>query len=104
MWRNLFFLAGIPAIVLVNINAFYFEDQHPKRADFLPFDYLRKRQKVYLTNLITKFVFFNFENIKRYPWGDGNHTLFHNEYYNALPDGYETDDDWLEKHGHGGHH
>ena len=46
MWRNLFFLAGIPAIVLVNINAFYFEDQHPPRAEFKPFEHMRKRQKV----------------------------------------------------------
>jgi len=46
MWRNLFFLAGIPAIILVNINAFYFEDQHPARPEFKPYDHMRKRSKV----------------------------------------------------------
>ena len=85
MWRNLFFLAALPAIALVNINVEFFEEHHPKRADFKPFEYMRKRQK-------------------KFPWGDGNHSLFHNEYYNALPEGYETEDDWLEKHvAHGKH-
>ncbi len=73
MWRNLFFLAGIPAIALVNLNCFYFEEQHPPRPEFLPYEHMRKRSK-------------------RFPWGDGNHTLFHNDYYNALPEGYETEE------------
>jgi cytochrome c oxidase subunit 6a len=82
LWRNLFFLFGIPAILLVNANIMFFEEHHPKRADFAPYEYMRKRSK-------------------RFPWGDGNHSLFHNEYYNALPEGYETPDDYLEKlHGH----
>jgi hypothetical protein len=44
-----------------------------------------------------------FFNSQTYPWGNGQQTLFHNEYYNALPDGYETPDDYLEKL-HGGEH
>lgn len=46
MWRNLFFLAGIPAIALVNVNCFYFEEQHPARPDFKPYEHMRKRSKV----------------------------------------------------------
>ena len=76
-------MAGIPAIILVNINVSFFEEQHPKREEFRPFEYMRRR-------------------IKRFPWGDGNHSLFHNPYYNALPEGYETEEDYLEKL-HGGH-
>ena len=60
MWRNLFFLAGIPAIVLVNINAFYFEDQHPPRAEFKPFEHMRKRQKVKKILILLKLRIFHY--------------------------------------------
>lgn len=46
MWKNLFFLAGIPAIALVNVNCFYFEEQHPARPEFKPYEHMRKRSKV----------------------------------------------------------
>ena len=84
MWRNLFFAAAVPAILLVNKNVEFIEEHHPKRAEFHPYEYMRRR-------------------VKKFPWGDGNHSLFHNEYYNALPEGYETPDDYIEKKMHGKH-
>merc|ERR1711953_305768 len=69
MWRNIFFMAAVPIIVLGHVNAFGFGEEHT-RPEFIPYDHLRIRTK-------------------KFPWGDGNHSLIHNPHVNALPDGYE---------------
>merc|ERR1719244_1215921 len=68
-WKNAFFFLAVPAIILGNVNAFVFGDEL-EPPPFVAYDYLRIRTK-------------------KFPWGDGNHSLIHNPHTNALPDGYE---------------
>lgn len=71
MWKNCFFFVAIPVCVLGHINAFGMSDGSEHEApEFIPYDHLRIRTK-------------------KFPWGDGNHSLIHNSHVNALPDGYE---------------
>ena len=72
-WKKAFFFAAIPVIVLGHVNAFGMAE-HPVRPEFKEYDYMRIRTKAF-------------------PWGDGNHSLFHNPHFNALPDGYETEEE-----------
>merc|ERR1712111_509 len=72
-WKKVFFFVATPVIILGNINAFVLAD--PSEMDpppFVPYDHLRIRTK-------------------KFPWGDGNHSLIHNPHTNALPDGFEED-------------
>merc|ERR1711878_150309 len=70
-WKKGFFFAAIPIIILGHVNAFGMADENAHAApEFVPYDHLRIRSK-------------------KFPWGDGNHSLFHNSHMNALPDGYE---------------
>merc|ERR1711974_477613 len=74
-WRTAFFLGAIPCIIAAHLSAFVFVDPDAhKRPEFKPYEYMRTRTK-------------------KFPWGDGNHTLFHNPHTNALPDGYETEEE-----------
>lgn len=75
LWKRLSFFVAIPAVALCMVNAYlgHQEDHAKPRAEFVKYDYLRVRTK-------------------RFPWGDGTKSLFHNAHVNALPDGYETED------------
>jgi len=72
LWKILSFTVAIPGVALCYVNAMQkeAEDHHHARPEFVPYSHLRRRTK-------------------RFPWGDGNHSLFHNPHTNALPDGYE---------------
>jgi len=74
VWKKSFYFACIPIIILGHVSAFGMGDgSEHERPEFIPYDHLRIRTK-------------------KFPWGDGNHSLIHNSHLNALPDGYEEDD------------
>ncbi|KAK2148945.1 hypothetical protein LSH36_474g04000, partial [Paralvinella palmiformis] len=72
-WRNMTLFLAVPGIMITFVNARMKEaeeHEHHERPEFIPYEFLYRRPRPF-------------------PWGDGNHTLFHNKHYNALPDGYE---------------
>uniref|UniRef100_A0A1B6D8X7 Cytochrome c oxidase polypeptide VIa n=2 Tax=Clastoptera arizonana TaxID=38151 RepID=A0A1B6D8X7_9HEMI len=71
LWRNLSFFVGLPAVILCALNAYlkHLEEDHTP-PEFVAYEHLRIRNK-------------------RFPWGDGSRSLFHNPHTNALPTGYE---------------
>ncbi|CAH2048693.1 unnamed protein product, partial [Iphiclides podalirius] len=73
LWKKLSLFVAFPAIGLGMLNAYlgHQEETH-ERPPFVPYEYMRIRTK-------------------RFPWGDGQKTLFHNPHVNALPSGYEDE-------------
>ena len=75
-WRTISLFVALPCIALVTYNSVKKEQAHHKhveehgRTEFVPYVHLRLRNKPF-------------------PWGDGNHSLFHNRHTNPLPEGYE---------------
>merc|ERR1712223_1180672 len=72
-WKMATYFFCIPVVLASTYINLGPNASHDHRPDFVPYDYLRIRTKPY-------------------PWGDGNHSLFHNPVKNALKDGYEVED------------
>uniref|UniRef100_A0A182KIC6 Cytochrome c oxidase polypeptide VIa n=1 Tax=Anopheles christyi TaxID=43041 RepID=A0A182KIC6_9DIPT len=72
-WKKITFMVAMPMVGLIALNTYrehQKEHEHRARPKFIEYEYLCI-------------------HTKRYPWGDGVKTLFHNPELNALPTGYE---------------
>lgn len=91
------------------LNTFLKEQQHSHdQPEFIPYSHLRIRTKVPTSGRRaepsrrrpgspqhTDGVLFCV-HLQKFPWGDGSKSLFHNAHVNALPDGYEGHDEWIQ--------
>ncbi|XP_020784010.1 cytochrome c oxidase subunit 6A, mitochondrial [Boleophthalmus pectinirostris] len=74
-WKILSFVVALPGVAVCMLNTFLKEQHHGHdQPEFVAYPHLRIRSK-------------------KFPWGDGNHSLFHNSHVNPLPDGYEGHDE-----------
>uniref|UniRef100_A0A3Q3WVZ3 Cytochrome c oxidase subunit n=1 Tax=Mola mola TaxID=94237 RepID=A0A3Q3WVZ3_MOLML len=71
-WKILTIVLAFPGVAICMANAYMkMQASSHEQPEFVPYSHLRIRTK-------------------KFPWGDGNHSLFHNAHTNPLPEGYEN--------------
>ncbi|GMR38698.1 hypothetical protein PMAYCL1PPCAC_33383, partial [Pristionchus mayeri] len=74
-WRKIFYVASLPCLALTMYAAFTDHAKHGRRQLALP--------QLYTLILL---------RLQPFPWGDGNHSLFHNKSEQYVPGvGFEED-------------
>ncbi|XP_058800323.1 cytochrome c oxidase subunit 6A1, mitochondrial-like [Phymastichus coffea] len=70
MWKTLS-LTVVPVALTLGFLNVYLNEHEEEPPEFIPYEHLRIRTK-------------------SFPWGDGQHSFFHNSRVNPLPTGYEN--------------
>lgn len=83
-YRTIFLFIAVPIIGILSQRLLSKKlSEEPCRPPFIKYEYLRLRSK-------------------RFPWGDGQKSFFHNPIVNPLPDGYEDANGEKEENGEKG--
>merc|ERR1712034_19727 len=75
MWTKITIFGGVPVVLGIMYNAYLIGVEHHNHLEEHGLPEFKKASYMYIRNV-------------QFPWGDGNHSLFHTS-NNALPEGYE---------------
>lgn len=102
-WKILTAVLAFPGVTICMVNAYLKMQAHShEQPEFVPYTHLRIRTKVSCSSAHQSTIAppplrrsrypatLLLPSLQKFPWGDGNHSLFHNPHANALPDGFES--------------